>query len=126
MESFMCRHQDMMLDSESGIKISACRNQNCPRCHAPVSELICGDCSFQEEPHPDAHQTFKTLGEIFDTTGLETRPPGMRLKILETYCLKCVHCDEDTKICGACDCTGRAPIDEYIRFTKFNCPLELW
>lgn len=126
MNSFMCGHQDMVLDSESGITVSACRNPECARCHTPVSELICGSCSFQTDPHPDAEKTFRSLSEIFDTSGLEERPLAARLRILNTYCLKCVHCDGDTKICGACNCTGHAPIDEYIRYTKFNCPLELW
>lgn len=126
MKGFTCRHQDMVIDSGSGIAVFACRNPNCFRCHAPVSELVCEGCDFQMEPHPDATKIYQSISEMFDTTGLTERPPAQRLKILETHCLKCVHCDEESKICGACDCTGRAPIDEYIRYTKFNCPLELW
>jgi len=77
---------------------------------------------------PDAKdvQLRDTLEEVYGQAELEKRTPEACQEILLTYCFKCKFLDPVAKICLSCDCLSQAPIDEYVKYSKFHCPLELW
>ncbi len=122
-----CKFQDMMFDTAGGITVSSCRNPQCPRLHDAVSELICTTCGLREEPDTQDQRAMASLmADMPDEGKLETRSLAERTKILNTYCLKCKHCDSVTKVCNGCHCAVKIPVDDYVKYTHLHCPLELW
>jgi hypothetical protein len=126
MNGLFCKYQENMVDDGSGITVSACRCPDAAHQHSIVSELICSACHLREEPtaeerHLNTHMQEQRGGDI-----LETRPLAVRTKILEDYCLKCKHCDSVDKVCMACTCNVRIPVDDYVKYAAHHCPLELW
>jgi len=93
---------------------------------APVSHAICDDCPLRESPDVEDQQQVETLQDIYDWDELPSRPLEERQKILETYCFKCKHFEQEGKLCNVCSCTAAAPVDEYAKYQSFHCPLELW
>jgi len=122
-----CKFQDVMFDTASGIMVSSCRNPQSLRLHDIASELICMTCGLREEPSAQDQRNMASLvADMPDADKLETRPPAECARILETYCLKCQHCDSVSKVCNGCDCSIKVPVDDYAKYTAFSCPLELW
>jgi hypothetical protein len=126
MFSLICKHQEMMVDNNTGISVSACRNPKATRTHEMVSELICKDCRLCEEPSVEVQHLHAEMHELRGGNLLKIRPLAERNRILETYCLKCKHCDSVSKICGGCDCSIKPPVDDYVKYEDLHCPLELW
>ncbi len=126
MSELICKHQDRMFDTASGIIVSSCRCNKNPRLHGGVSKLICDACEFREEPDVGDQQISRSLSEIFNIPELENRPLAERTRILETHCFKCEHCDPESRVCVACNCGVQVPVDEYAKYTDFHCALEKW
>lgn len=126
MSELICKHQDRMFDTASGILVSTCRCDKSLRLHEGVSKLVCDACQFREEPDAGDREVSRSLSEIFNIPELESRPLAERARILETYCFKCEHYDPEGKVCVACDCGVHVPVDEYAKYTAFHCSLEKW
>lgn len=122
-----CEFQDTMFDTVRGITVSACRHPQSPMLHDGVSELICMACKLRKEPSAKSQQARAALvASIPEMNKLKTRPLAERTRILETFCLKCRHCDSVSKVCNGCDCSTKTLVDDYAKYATFHCPLELW
>lgn len=126
MSSLICKHQEMMVDNNSGVSVSACRNIKATRCHSIVSEMICKECRLREELDREAQHLHAHMQEMRGGNILEQRTLAAQLRILETYCFKCKHCHSEDKICHGCHCGVRIPVDDYVKYANHHCPLELW
>lgn len=126
MREIICKHQDRMFDTTSGIMVSSCGCVKNPRLHGGISELICNACQFREKLDEADRQVTRSLSDAYDIAELEIRPLAERTKILKTHCFKCEHCDPVSFVCGVCNCSMQVPVDEYVKYTPFHCALENW
>jgi len=126
MKEQVCKYQRTIFETIRKIHFSTCGNHLCVHHCAPVSRMICDNCSLQEVPDTNDCQLQETLGDIYDVTELDTRTPPERQEILEHYCFKCKFLDPESKLCFAHGCPSHVPIDEYVKYSDFQCPLGLW
>jgi hypothetical protein len=91
-----------------------------------VSKAVCLECQLRAEPDEEDEHFLATMGDVYDREELEKRTAEERAEILETYCHRCKFYDAESKFCISCGCSSFTPIDEYIKYKAFNCPLELW
>lgn len=126
MNGLFCKHQETMVDDNSGVTVSACRNSQAAHFQGIISELICKDCRLLEEPSAEDQQFCMHMQEQRGGDVLETRRSAERARILETYCFKCKHCDSVDRVCNACNCNIKLPADDYVKYVAHHCPLELW
>lgn len=126
MRELICKHQDIMLDTVSGITVSSCRCLESPRWCGGISKLVCDACKCREEPDEKDQKVFESLNDVFGPSKLETRALAKRVKILETHCFKCEHCDPESRICGICNSGVQVPVDEHAKYAAFHCALEKW
>jgi hypothetical protein len=83
-------------------------------------------CQLRAEPDAEDDHFLVTMGDVYDRAELEQRSEEEQALILDTYCHRCKHYDKGSTFCTACGCSSFTPIDEYVKYVAFTCPLELW
>lgn len=126
MRERVCKHQRTIFETQMRVHISSCGNYRCIYHCEPVSKAVCLECQLRAEPDEEDEHFLATMGDVYDREELEKRTAEERAEILETYCHRCKFYDAESKFCISCGCSSFTPIDEYIKYKAFNCPLELW
>lgn len=94
---------------------------------APISRLTCESCPLRIEPDEEDRQLTESLADdIYGMEEHDQRSSDEVQAILETYCFKCKHFSDKSKVCTECACQSHAPVDEYAKYKHLHCPLELW
>lgn len=127
MKEKVCKYQDTFYETDRKVFLSRCVSNQCFHRFKPVSHIICDDCPDKVEPDLEDQRLMETLEEdVYSHQELSQRPVEEQRRILDTYCLKCKKLNGEMKTCDFCMCQMHIPIDEFIKFKPFHCPLELW
>ncbi|MHC4807082.1 MAG: hypothetical protein ACYTBX_12605 [Planctomycetota bacterium] len=126
MKERVCKHQRTIFETRMRVHISSCGNYRCIYNCEPVSKAICMACQLRAEPDAEDDHFLVTMGDVYDRAELEQRSEEEQALILDTYCHRCKHYDKGSTFCTACGCSSFTPIDEYVKYVAFTCPLELW
>jgi hypothetical protein len=122
----VCKHQRTIFETKLRVHISSCGNyQSIYHCE-PISKAICIECQLRAKPDAEDANFVAATGEIFERAELAKRSEEEREQILDTYCHRCKFYDDKGKVCISCGCSSFTPIDEYVKYVTFSCPLELW
>jgi len=128
MQNYMCKYQDVILETRLNLHLSRCINSQCTRFAEPINGNVCKMCPHRVLPDKvDEKQIESVQKDIFNPSiKKKQRTQESCQHLFDTYCKKCVKCDQKTRICEIGQCDFAIPINELMISLEIHCPLELW
>jgi len=127
MQNYMCKYQDVILETRLNLHLSRCVNSQCPRFAESIDGDVCKMCPYRVLPDKTDEKQIESLKEdIFDPIKKKQRTSELCQHLFDTYCKKCIKCDQKTRVCEISQCEFIFPIDVLMENSEIHCPLGLW
>jgi len=125
MQNYICKYQEVILETRLNLHFSRCVNSQCTRFAEPINGDTCKICPHRTLPDKEDEKQIESLKEDISIKG-EQRTQEVCQHLFDTYCKKCIKCDKKTRVCENSQCEFIFPIDELMKNLEIHCSLGLW